>query len=171
MIFKSKQEKSEGGLKIRLYSKRLYPTICFKYLGVKIDANLSWQCQLNGLSIKLNRDNAILFKIRKYVRPKMLRSIYFLIFEFHLFYCSLICLRILELFSGLGFYKKKRLLESLANLHASPLFKQSSILKFKNKICLENILFVSKSINKLTPSVFNTWFCLSADHHNYEHWL
>ena len=27
----------------------------------------------------------------------------------------------------------------------SPLFKQNSILKFQNKICLENILFISKS--------------------------
>ena len=35
-------------------------------------------------------------------------------------------------------------------------------------MCLENILFVSRSINKLTPSVFNTWFSFSSDQHNYE---
>ena len=73
VIFKSKQKKFEGDLKVRLCGKTLYPTESVKYLGVKIDANLNWQCQVNDLSIKLNRANALLFKIRKYVSPKILR--------------------------------------------------------------------------------------------------
>ena len=48
------------------------------------------------------------------------------------------------------------------------MFKQNSILKFQDKICLENILFVSKSLNNLSPSVFNTWFSFPSDQHNYE---
>ena len=63
----------EGNLKVRLCGKRLYPTESVKYLGVKIVENLNWQCQVNDLSIKLNRANALLFKIRKYVSPKILR--------------------------------------------------------------------------------------------------
>ena len=54
------------------------------------------------------------------------------------------------------------------NFHTSPLFKQNSILKFHDKICLENILFVSKSLNNLSPPVFNTWFSFSSNQHNYE---
>ena len=38
-IFKSKQKKFEGDLKIKLCHKRLYPTES-KYLGLKIDTNL-----------------------------------------------------------------------------------------------------------------------------------
>ena len=45
VFFKSKQNKSEGELKIQLYGKRLYHTENVKYLVVKIDANLSWQYQ------------------------------------------------------------------------------------------------------------------------------
>ena len=41
VIFKSKQEKFEGDLEIKLSGKRLYPTEIVKYLGVKIDTNLS----------------------------------------------------------------------------------------------------------------------------------
>ena len=48
------------------------------------------------------------------------------------------------------------------------LFKQSSILNFQVKICLEKILFISKSLNNLSPSVFNAWFSFSSDQHNYE---
>ena len=43
-----------------------------------------------------------------------------------------------------------------------------AILKFQDKICLENISFVSKSLNNLSLSVFNTWFSFSSDQHNYE---
>ena len=52
--------------------------------------------------------------------------------------------------------------------HASPLFKQSSILKLQDEIGLENILFVSKSLNNLSPSAFNKCFSFSSDQHNYE---
>ena len=41
VIFKSKQNKFEGDLKVRLCGRRLYPSESVKYLGVKIDANLN----------------------------------------------------------------------------------------------------------------------------------
>ena len=65
VIFKSKQRKFEGDLKVRLCGRRLYPTESVKYLGVKMDANLNWQSQVNDLSVKLNRSNTLLRKIRK----------------------------------------------------------------------------------------------------------
>ena len=64
VIFKSKWKKFEGDLEIKLLDKRLYSTESVEYLGVKIDTNLSWQYYINGLSIKLNRANALLFKNR-----------------------------------------------------------------------------------------------------------
>ena len=57
----------------------VFPSV--KYLGVKIDTNLSWQYHVNDTSIKLNRANYLPFKMRKYVSLKMLRSIYFAIFD------------------------------------------------------------------------------------------
>ena len=70
VVFKSEQKKFQGDLKIQLYGKRLYPTKSVKYLGVTIDTNLNWQYIVKGLSIKLNRANALLFKMRKYVSLK-----------------------------------------------------------------------------------------------------
>ena len=77
----SQQKKFEGDLKIKLSGKRPYPTESVKYLGVKIDTNLSWQYHVNDRSVKLNRANVVLFKMRKYVSRKILRSIYFAIFD------------------------------------------------------------------------------------------
>ena len=160
IIFKSKQKKLEGDLKIKLCGKRLYPTESVKYLGVKIDTNLTWQHHVNDLSIKLNRANAFLFKMRKYVSLKILRSIYFAIFDSYLSYC---CLVWSQNFSNIPLIlileeKAVRIINfQPRNFHTSPLFKQISILKFQDKICLENILIVSKSLNNLSPSIFNIY--------------
>ena len=89
IISESKLKKLEGDLKIKLCGKRIYPTESVKYLGVKIDANLTWRHHINVLSMKLNRANAFLFKMRKYVSLKILRPIYFAIFDSYLSYCSL----------------------------------------------------------------------------------
>ena len=89
-ILKSKQKKFESDLKIKLSGKILYPTESVKYLGVKIDTNLSWQYHVNDLSVKLNRANVLLFKMRKYVSFKILKSIYFTIFDSYLTYCCLV---------------------------------------------------------------------------------
>ena len=171
VIFKSKQKKFEGDLKIKLCGKRLYPSESVKYLGVKIDTNLNWEHHVNDLSIKLNRANALLFKMRKYVSLKILRSIYFAIFDSYLSYCCLVWAQNSSTIQQIVILQKKavRIINfQPRNSHTSPLFKQSSILKFQDKICLENILFVSKSLNNLSPSVFNTWFVFSSGQHSYE---
>ena len=51
VIFKSNQKKLECDLKIKVCGKRLYPTESVKYMGVKIDTNLTWQHHFNDLSI------------------------------------------------------------------------------------------------------------------------
>ena len=55
-----------------------------KYLGIKIDRLLHWHDQVNSITVKLNRANALLLKIRNYVNMKTLRNIYFAIFDSHL---------------------------------------------------------------------------------------
>ena len=159
VIFKSKQKKLEGDLKIKLCGKRLYPTESVKYLGVKIDTILTWQHHVSDLSIKLNRANALLFKIRKHVSLKILRSIYFAIFDSHVSCCYLGWVQNFSSILRILILQKKTV--KIINFrprifHASPLFKQNLISKPQDKICLENILFVSKSLNNLSPSVFNT---------------
>ena len=150
VIFKSKQNKFEGDLKIKLCGKRLHPTESVKYLGIKIDTNLTWQHRVNDLSIKLNRANALLFKMRKYISLKILRSIYFAIFDSYLSYCYLVWAQNFSTIQQIFVLQKKavRIINfQPRNSHTSPKFKQNSILKFQDEICLENILFVSKSLN------------------------
>ena len=53
----------------------------FKYLSIKIYTSFTWKHHANDLSIKLNIANTLLFKMRKYVSLKILRPIYFAIFD------------------------------------------------------------------------------------------
>ena len=90
VTFKQKRKMLDHKIKIMLNKKRLYPTPSVKYLAVKIDQNLNWHHHINYLAAKLNRANALLIKIRNYVNPNVLRSIYFAMFYSHLNYASLI---------------------------------------------------------------------------------
>ena len=57
-------EEKISSIKIKLNGKRLYPSKSVKYLGTKIDENLNWKQHIHVFIIKLNRGNALLFKIR-----------------------------------------------------------------------------------------------------------
>ena len=53
----------------------------YQTLGVRINKFLHWHDQVNSNAVKLNIFNALLLKIRNYVKMTTLRNIYFAIFE------------------------------------------------------------------------------------------
>ena len=88
ILFMSKMQKLDFDLKLKLNGKRIYPTKSVKYLGIKIDENLTWIDQINAIAIKLNRANAMLFKVREFVNIKTPKSIYYAISDCHLNYAN-----------------------------------------------------------------------------------
>ena len=75
-------------LKLRLNGKRFWPTKSVKCLDIKIDENLTLIDHINDIAIKLNRTNAMLFKVREFVDTKILKSVYYAIFDCHLDYVN-----------------------------------------------------------------------------------
>ena len=53
----------------------------YQTLGVRINKFLHWHDQVNSDAVKLNIFNALLLKIRNYVKMTTLRNIYFAIFD------------------------------------------------------------------------------------------
>ena len=76
--------------KIKLTRKRLYPSQSVTNLGIKIDQDLNWKDHINDIAVKLNRANALLFKIRNFVNITILKTIYFAIFDSHINYANLV---------------------------------------------------------------------------------
>ena len=85
MAFFRHQRKMIGSeIKIKLSRKRLYPTDSVKYLGIRTDENSNWKHHLTYIATKLNRGNALLFKIRNFVNVSTLKTIYHAIFDSHI---------------------------------------------------------------------------------------
>ena len=78
-----KHDTSRTRVKPKLNGKRIYPTKSVKYLGIKIDENLTLIDHINDIAIKLNSANAMLFKVSEFVNIKILKSIYYVIFDCH----------------------------------------------------------------------------------------
>ena len=104
----------------------------------------------SSLTVKLNRANALLFKIRNLINNSILRTIHFSIFESHLNYCSLVWSQNFNASNWLVVLQKEalRIINfQPCNSHSSPLFKKNPILEFSDKVNLGNtFLSVNPSI-------------------------
>ena len=147
VIFKHQRKKVDSPIKIKLNCKKLYPSKSVKYLGIKLNENFYWRQHIHDIAIKLNRANALLSIIRNYVNKLTLRTIYFAIFDSHINYANLIWGQNLHSLSRIIILQRKPL--RIKNFqsrdsHSSPLFRPNHILKLKDKILTESILFISK---------------------------
>ena len=68
ILFKPIKKYLDCQLKLKLNGKRLDQTSLVKYLGIKIDHYLNWQDHVNNIAIKLNKANAMLYKVSLLMR-------------------------------------------------------------------------------------------------------
>ena len=171
IIFKPKRKPLDFNMKIKLNGKRLYPTDSVRYLGVKIDSKLNWNSHVNAIATKLNRANAMLYKVRDFVNANILKSIYYALFESHINYACIIWGQNISTINRLYILQKKalRIINfKERNAHSSPLFHYSKIIKVADKVKIENCLFINKYTNNKLPSIFTNWFTFSLMSHNYQ---
>ena len=157
--------------KLKLNRKRLYQTSSVKYLGIKSDHYLNWQDHVNNIAVKLNKANAMLYRVRKFVNERALISIYHGIFDFHLNCASIVWDQTKSSINRIFIIQKKTLRTIHFKCkfdHTSSLFSESNIIKLRDKISIENCLFASKSLNNQLPEIFNNWFVFSSDTHRNE---
>ena len=111
----------------------------------------------------------MLSKVRHFFHKKT-KSIYHAIFESHLFYSCLVWAQNINSIERLYILQKKslRLIYILnRNAHMTPLFKDSNILKFPDKIALENCIFIKNYFNQTLSTLFKNLFTLSTDSHTH----
>ena len=108
----------------------------------------------------------MLSNIRHFVHKKTLKSIYHAIFESHLYYSCLVWAQNINSIKRFHILQNKslRLMCFLnCNAHTTPLFKDSNILKFPDKIALESCIFIKNYFSQTLPIHFKNWFTLSTD--------
>ena len=57
-----------------------------KYLGMIMDEHLTFKNHMDTVKLKVKKANGLLAKLKHYVNPTLLRTIYYVIFEPHLRY-------------------------------------------------------------------------------------
>ena len=101
-------------------------------IGIKIDQYLNWQDHINNIAIKLNKANAMLYKVRQFVNEKTLISIYHAIFDSHLNYASIVWDQTKSSFNRVFAIQKKaiRTIHVKGKFHhTSSLFSESNMIK------------------------------------------
>ena len=89
-FFKFKPKHKKLNFEFKLNGKKLFQTYSFKYLGIKIDKQLSCRKHISEVAIKLNRANAMLSEVREYISTDTVKSIYYAIFDSHLNYVNVV---------------------------------------------------------------------------------
>ena len=133
-----------------------------KHFGIKIYQYLNWQDHIKNIAIKLNKANAMLHKVRQFVNEKNLISIYHTIFDSHLNYASIVWGQTKSLINWVFIIQKKgiRTIHFRGRFdHTSSLFSESNKIKLRDKIYIENCLFV-RTINCLKFSIIGLFFLL-----------
>ena len=132
---------------------------------------MNWKEQTYDMLTKLNRTNALLYKIRSFLRFNPLKAVHFAIFDTHINYANLIRGQKPE-FQVKIYYlteQSSRIINTQPkNSHSGPLFKKSNIPRFEDKTLIGNIIFIIKSINNLLSPIFKNGFIFCSEIHDFD---
>ena len=118
-----------------------------------LDKDLTWNHQIYNVTIKLNKANVVLSKIRHCVDMKTLKSMYRAIAKSHLSEAFLVWVWNSSSVEKLHVLPEKWLKLKFflnINVHTGLSFKNSKILKFSDKFAPENCFLLFKSFHENT---------------------
>ena len=143
----------------------------FKFLGVTVDQNLTWNQHINNLSKKCSSSIGILYKIKRYLPETALITLYNTLVTSHITYG-------ITAWSSANVTNKtklhilqKRELKAISNSEfrcpSNPLFIKFNQLKVFDLCNLYVGSFMYKYCNNLLPCTFDNIFTSNQDNHNY----
>ena len=141
-----KRTSMDFNLKRKLNGKRLIETNLVKYLGIRIDSKLNWKAQIDDISLKLIRANAMLYKVKYFFDAGIIKAFYHALFESHIRYTCIIlgteCMH--NQSSSILQKKASRLIHfKERNTHTDSLFLKSKMVKLPDKTKIENCHFIT----------------------------
>ncbi len=155
--------------KIKINGYRIQPSDYIKYLGMYLDSTLSGKEHSKILSTKLKRSNGLLSKIRHYVPPHELKSIYHAIFSSHMIYgCQIWGQTMTEHTENISKLQDQALrIINFKGFHEdpTPLYQTDKILRLKDTVKLNNCLLIHDYLHDTLPKSFENYFFTSNDIH------
>ena len=135
---------------------------CYKYLGILLDEQLSFNSHIDHICKKLSKGLFCLNRAKNFLPKKCLRTLYFSVFHSHLLYCSLIlgCTSSSNIKKILTLQKKaiRSISHAKYNDHTHPLFSELKILPFDKILLQRKLLFMHGIIYEYGIKTFeDTW--------------
>ena len=162
VIFHSQRQRLTEHIVLKIGRKKIKEESYVKFLGIMLDANLSWKIHLAELSKKLVRTAGLFYKIRHYAPTDTLTLLYHGIFAPFLSYSlSVWGLTYPSLLEPITVLQKKILkIMSFSEINASsgPLFERLQILKLNDMFQLQVASFVYECTNNIAPAYFRNYF-------------
>ena len=158
-------------MNFRISGQKIIPTTHTRYLGILMDQHLSWDQHLKMLKQKLSRAYGLLAKVRYYLSLKLLRTLYFSIFESHLRYgCQIWGQHSNHNLNDTANLQRKAI--RIINFKSKytpvePLFKETKIMTLNEIIKSENCLLASHHINQCLPLSLKNLLTNENDLHSY----
>ena len=162
IIFYIPGHKPTYNFKLKMNGHLVRPSEYIKYLGIYLDSTLSGKAHCDILVKKLKRANGMLSKIRHYVPPTELKSIYYAIFSSHMMYGAQVWGQSITTHTEKIFKLQNRAMRIINfsdfRAEADPLYKDNKILKLDDYIKMQNCLFVHDFLHKNLPECFDDYF-------------
>ena len=170
LLFKSSQKSITKTLNFRMSGQKVALSNATKYLGVIIDENLTFKSHITQLALKLGHANGILSKIRHYVSPETLLSIYHAMFSSHLTYASQIWFNSENTINSQISKLQNKALRIMNfkpyDTPSTPLYKKLEILKIADHTKLLLALFIHDFLNNKLPISFNNFVEIKSNPSN-----
>ena len=163
---------------IKINKKAINEKKYVKYLGILIDSTLSYKLHIDNICKKISRSIGVMYKIRYFVNPSILRNLYYAIIYPHILYGIEVwgstfdylinriivlqkkCVRMMTFNDG-DFVRNGPL------VHTIPLFKKLKILPLVNVYHIRLCLFVYDCLNGINSEQFKYMYILYRNMHGH----
>ena len=129
----------------------------FNYLGIILDANMSWKSHIAMVRNKLSRINGILHRLKYQYPQNILVTLYKSLFIPHINYGSLLWGQVGESIDKIQKKAIRTITYSNYIAHSEPLLKELNLLKVKDIFQLKILKFLFKLYHNTLPPYFNNY--------------
>ena len=156
---------------LTLAGTKIFESLKVKYLGIILDSRLKWKIHVDELCKKLGRTVGMLFKIRHQCNKKVLRSLYFSLFESHLSYGLPVWGSANQALIEKLFILQKKAIRAITfsdfRAHTSPLFKEINILKVRDLFQYQVSSIMWDYDHNILPKSLISLFTKTKNTHSY----
>ena len=178
IIFRSSRKKAVDNITLKIDKKAINENNHIKYLGIVMDCHLNWKQHITLVSQKIGRGIGIMYRLRHYINPQTLKSIYYSLIYSHLVYAIQVWGTASENELKKILTLQKKAVRMMLNKDrypqlpgrrnpSNPLFNKLGILKVKDVFRLQLSCFIFDHLSGLTPNNFKSWFKLRHTVHSY----